>query len=459
MVGDRYNIKTISTFSKGRDGGRDAVANDVNIDLGGGNILTNQKLVVQAKHTEKESEIIDKKVYKSEKIEVEKLIQKRQLDIYVLVTNYKIPAGQSDKIVEYFEGAGAKNVVPVGKETLSQWLNDSPKLKNKVICQHPDLIDPKAEQSIQLLNQYREDLKKIIDVEAFRKAKEIVESDKGLVFITGDQGTGKTTVAKQLVVHLSDKYNFFHIINKNDFAKNWDTNQKHVFFMDNIDSDCMKEWRESEDAIEILIAEGSKFVFAGKTEVLGEPCCSLNKFHDRLCNAVINLSDPKFNLSKEKKQEMLKKHIEIGNNDNLIKEALLEVNTLSHAAEINCRCFPYVAKLLGRLPDSLKEFNVPVPTVYNKKFLNHFFDSVQTKLDQKSRSKPSMSSTSKRPRPKPPTTGSSADNEDNITGSIFESCESPTPNCPRSQPDDNGDGLKGQLTNSNFNCLKPVIFQ
>ena len=457
-MGDRFNIKTILIFSKGKDGGRDAVADGVNIDLGGGNILTNRNLVVQVKHTKKESEIIDKKVYEKEKMKVEKLVQKGQLDIYFLVTNYKIPAGQSDKIVEYFKGAGAKNVVPVGKETLSQWLNDSPVLKKKVICEHPDLIDPKVEQSIQILNQYREDLKKIIDVEAFTKAKEIVESEKGLVFITGDQGTGKTTVAKQLVVHLSAKYNFFPIINKNYFAKNWETNEKHVFLMDNIDTDYMKEWRESEDAIEILIREGSKFVFAGKTEVLEEPCCSLNTFHDRLCNAVINLSDPKFNLSKEKKQEMLKKHIEIGDNDDFINEALLEVNTLSHAAEINCRCFPYVAKLLGRLRVSFEEFNVPVPTVYNEKFLNHIFDSVQTKLDQKSSSKPSVPSTPKRPRPKTPTTGSFTDNEDNITGS-FESCESPPPKCPRLQPDDNGDGLKGLLTNNNFNCLKPVIFQ
>ena len=61
-MGDRFNIKTILTFSKGKDGGRDAVANGVNIDLGGGNILTNRNLVVQVKHTKKESEIIDKKV-------------------------------------------------------------------------------------------------------------------------------------------------------------------------------------------------------------------------------------------------------------------------------------------------------------------------------------------------------------------------------------------------------------
>ena len=388
--------------------------------------------------------------------------------------------------MEYFNDAGAKNVVPVGEETLSQWLNDSPELKRNVVRQHPKLINPNTGKSIQLRNQYREDLKKIIDVEAFEEAKKIVESDKGLVFITGDQGTGKTTVARQLVVHLSDEYNFFRITNKSDFDIKWDTNQKHVFFIDDIDSTHMIEWRKADVDIAIMIEQGSKFVFAGKTEILEEPCRSLNTFHERLYNAVINLPDPKFNLSKEKKQEILKKHIKMGDNGNLINEALLEVNTLSYAAEINCPCFPYVAYLLGRLPDSLEEFSVSVPTVYNEKFLNNFFHSVQTKVDQKSSSEPAMSSTAKRPRPKTPTIGSSADNEDNITGSSFESCESPSPKrprmqpddngdnitgssfkscespppkCPRPQPDDNGDGLKGLLTNNNFNCFKPVIFQ
>ena len=374
VVGDRFNIKTKLTFTEGRDGGQDAVANGVNIDLGGGNILTNQNLVVQVKHTGKESKKIAKWVYANEQIKVEK----GELITYILATNYKISAGQSDKIVQHFKAAGAKKVVPVGKETLSQWLNDSPELKKKVICQHPDLIGPKAEQSIQLLNQYREDLKKIIDVEAFRKAKEIVESDKGLVFITGDQGTGKTTVAKQLVVLLSAKYNFFHIINKTDFAKNWETNGKHVFFMDNIDFDYMKEWRKSEDEIEILIREGSKFVFAGKTEVLEKSCRSLNKFHDRLCNAVINLSDEQFNLSKEKKQEMLKKHIEMGDNDSSTKEALLKDDMVSYAAEINCPCFPLVASSLG-LRCRLEKFKAPVDAVYNQEFLDKFFILVQSK--------------------------------------------------------------------------------
>ena len=228
----------------------------MNIDLGGGNILRNQDLIVQVKHTgEDQSKTIPnhvrKKIFETEKKKVEKLVKENQLDTtYIMLTNYKLSAIQegkfnkcfnaaknvpakkgipakkgvrgkkgvraknakqnhSDELENCFKGAGAKHVLIIGKETLSQWLGDYPELQMKVIRYYPrghigDLMHcSKAVISNQMLERYREDLENITDVKAFTKAKEIVESDKGLVFITGVPGSGKTTVAKQLVVHLS----------------------------------------------------------------------------------------------------------------------------------------------------------------------------------------------------------------------------------------------------------------
>ena len=430
-MGARYNIKTLLTFSEGNDGGRDAAARGVDIDLGGGHILRNQNLVVQVKHTGKESETITdtirRNVFEKEKKKVEKLVKKNQLDTYIMFTNYKVPPLQEEKLVECFtdtKNVGAKNVFIVGKETLSQWLNDSPKLQKKVIrlyprCHLTDLTDcPKAVQSIQLLERYRKDLGKITDVEAFTKAKEIVESDKGLVFITGVPGSGKTTIAKQLIVQLFDKYKsftYYDITYPNNFDKYWIPDEKYIFFMDKMDSNSMNEWSKLEEKLKVAIEKGSKFVFAGNAVVLEEAHSSSNKFYDRLSNAAINLSDQQFNLSKDKKQEMLKKHIEMGDIVSSTKEALLKDDMVSHAAEINCPCFPLVAKSLGSR-DRLKQFNAAVPTVYNKEFLDQFSKWVQsTTVDSDSNSGSCASPTPKRrclqsePR-------STDNNGDNITG-------------------------------------------
>ena len=127
-----------------------------------------------------------------------------------MFTNYKVSALQNDKHVEWFtsKDVGAKNVIVIGEEILSQWLGDSRELQMQVLRYYPrgqirDLTDcPKALQSIQMLDQYREDLETFIHIKAFTKAKEIVESDKRLVFITGDPKSGKTIVARQLVVQV-----------------------------------------------------------------------------------------------------------------------------------------------------------------------------------------------------------------------------------------------------------------
>ena len=390
-----------SIFKKGKDGGQDAVAMRVNIDLGGGNILTNQNVIVQVKHTTNASA--------------------------------KLTDGtrKSDKLKKVFKDAGTKEVVVVGYETLSLWLNSSLELKNKVRRLYPAVVhttdlsnSARAVRSVQLLEVYKEDLKNTIHVKAFTKANEIMESAKGLVFITGVAGSGKTTVAKQLVVHLSQEYDFFDIINPDYFAENWIPNQKQVFFMDNIDSDDMNKWCKFEDKLKVAIEKGSKFVFASKSIVLEEARCALNKpghhvFYDRLYNAAINLSDEQFNLSKNKKQEMLKKHVEMGDNDSSTREALLKDDMVSHAAEINCPCFPLVAKSLGSR-DRLKQFNAVVPTVYNQEFLNQFFKWIQSRCES--------------PAPKCPRHESEPrSTADNITGSTSESCESPAPKRPRLQ--------------------------
>ena len=124
-----------SVFKKGKDGGQDAVATRVNIDLGGGNVLTNQNVVVQVKHTENESETFTNatrnRVFGKEKDKVKRLVDKNELDIYIIVTNYKLPIGQSVELKKLFKDAGAKEVVVVGYETLSLWLNRSDELQKK----------------------------------------------------------------------------------------------------------------------------------------------------------------------------------------------------------------------------------------------------------------------------------------------------------------------------------------
>ena len=417
----------------------------MNIDLGGENILTNQNVVVQVKHTTSPSALLTDTIretwFQKEKNEVKKLFAEYKFDIYIIFTNYKLPIDQSDKLKELCKDAGAKEVVVVGYETLSLWLNMSPELQRKVIHLYPrdhltDLANcTKALQSIQLLNQYREDLNNIIDVKAFTSAKEIVESDKSLVFITGPPGSGKTTVAKKLVVQLLEKFDsftYYEINFSHDFDEYWIPAKKYIFFMDNIDfhdNIDMNKWSKLEAKLKIAIEQGSKCVFAGRSVAFKE---ALKRSHHNkyLRNGAIDLSDEQLNLTKHEKQEILKKQVDMGDIDSLTKEALLKEDMLFHAAEMNSPCFPLVARSLGSR-DRLEQFNAPVPTVYNEEFVNQFFKWVQSTTED--------------------------------LDSSSDSSESPSPKCPRQETkpwstSDNSDNIRG-LLNNNFNCWKPTIFQ
>ena len=242
-------------------------------------------MVVQVKHTGKESETIADNIINDEKTKVKLLVGKKKLDTYIIFTNYEVSSDQEEAYIKNFTSieVGAKNVIVVGKEKLSQWLHDSLDLQLKVIRYYPramhitDLVDcPKAVQSIQLLKQYGEEEQYGNTITILNTAKEIVRQN-GFVFITGSPKCGKTIIARQLVVHLSKTYSFIEITFTHQFDDNWIPDKKQVFFMDNIDTDDVKKWYKLEDKLKIALKVGSKFVFSGKLEVLNE---KWSRFYD-----------------------------------------------------------------------------------------------------------------------------------------------------------------------------------
>ena len=122
---------------------------------------------------------------------------------------------------------------------------------------------------------------------------------------------------------------------------------------------------------------GNLMVFKEAQRVLKEPGHDL--FYDRLCDAAIDLSSQEFCLSEDKKQEMLKNRVNMGDNDDSTKAALLDKGMVSYAASIDCPCFPFVASSLG-CKRTLDKFKREVQSVYNEDFLDKFFNSVKPGL-------------------------------------------------------------------------------
>ena len=148
VLEDKYK-RPFHVYKGGRDGGIDAEASNIGF-------LTNEKIIVQVKHTSNESgtltESTRKSVFEKEKPKVEKLVKDNKLETYVIFTNYPLPASQAQHLKECFKEAGAKNVEVVGYETLCNWLNGSHTLEATLLARYP-VINPASIVNTTIHNQ------------------------------------------------------------------------------------------------------------------------------------------------------------------------------------------------------------------------------------------------------------------------------------------------------------------
>ena len=119
-------------------------------------MLSNEKIIVQVKHTSNKSETLKhgtrKSVFEKEKRKVKKLVKKNKLETYVIFTNYQLPAGQAQQFEKCFTEAGAKKVEVFGYETLCNLLNGSLILEAKLFTCYP-VINPASIVTININNK------------------------------------------------------------------------------------------------------------------------------------------------------------------------------------------------------------------------------------------------------------------------------------------------------------------
>ena len=386
------------SFGPGRDGGRDAVARRVNFDLGGGNVVSDKDVVVQVKHTTKVSANLDdglrKKVFEDEKGKVEKLVRAKKLDIYVIITNYGLPAGQEDKLVNMFKGVGAWEVIVIGKETLSQLIDNRPKLKQGVLQLYGIYCgDPAQLLNIRNAKQCEEQLKdqeskNYIETKALKNAGDVLRK-MGVVFVVGETGSGKTVILNQLALSLKDEYKPYKIISATAFEVLRDADQNMLFIVDDIfgktSVEGLQMWLKLEDQVSTAKNNGARFVVSSRLQLFEEANCrnAEEAFIKRLKECCVNLNEKDHQLGRDEKIEMLKQHISKGDNLDSTKEALLKDDILSHAAEISCTCFPHAACQLGSADHiaQLKKYDVPLSS-YDTNFLDDYFTMVQANCEQ-----------------------------------------------------------------------------
>ncbi len=113
------------------------------------------------------------------------MVKSGELDIYMAVTNYRVPAGQEVKMVEMFSCIGCQRVVVVGKESLTRWIRESRHLTKVVFSLYGIGGTPLRNLALYSAKGVKK-LKKNVQVMYLGIVEQLFNTGKGGVIETGE---------------------------------------------------------------------------------------------------------------------------------------------------------------------------------------------------------------------------------------------------------------------------------
>lgn len=203
------------TFKAGKDGGIDICSSEI----------SNIKVMIQAKHYigSKFSDL--KKVMNNEKEKVQNINPKN----YYLITSLKLSRNDEIEIIEIIGENFMKDISHIiSYEDINRFLDDSKNID--ILKKHYKLWF--SSTSVFTLIQYRdilfdeemfmseikEEIQKFVKTDFYEKALKILNKEN-LVIITGNPGSGKTTLSKMLILNYIAEGYKIKISNTNDISK------------------------------------------------------------------------------------------------------------------------------------------------------------------------------------------------------------------------------------------------
>src|SRR5262249_48649209 len=171
----------------------------------------NGRFVIQCKFTGKRDYVIRAADLTDEVEKVKRLVQKKRCDTYVLVTNAGLAGTGEEKIETLFKNAGAKHVLTLGADWLSQQIRDNKRLRMSVprvygLGDLGQILDERAySQARAILETMNEDLAKVVVTDAYRRAADALDKHS-FVLLVGEPAAGKTTIASMLAMAAIDQW-------------------------------------------------------------------------------------------------------------------------------------------------------------------------------------------------------------------------------------------------------------
>jgi hypothetical protein len=139
------------------------------------------RFVIQCKFTGKSDYVIKASDLTDEVEKAKRLVRKKRCDIYVLITNAGLSGTGDEEIETLFKNAGAKHVLTLGADWLSQQIRENKRLRMSVprvygLGDLSQILDERAySQARAILETMNEDLAKVVVTDAYRRAADALD--------------------------------------------------------------------------------------------------------------------------------------------------------------------------------------------------------------------------------------------------------------------------------------------
>ena len=347
--------QTVEIFLDGNDAGRDGAFQGTWTPKAG--LTFAGKFVIQCKFTARREHKLTRSDIADELTKAQKLVEKGQCDVYLLVTNAGITGASSAKIEEAFRAVGIKDVLILGATWICEKIESHSSLRMNVprlygLGDLSQIIDERRYKQTQaLLSELKPDLAKTVVTETYRHALRALQTH-GFVLLVGEPAAGKTTIASLLAMCAVDEWKseVFKLVTPQEVSTHWSTEESSrliwvddAFGVTQYESHLVMGWNRILDTVSTMIKRGHRVVMTSRDYIYNQARRELKRTSFPLFDESQVVIDVK-KLSLSEKEQILYNHLKLGDQDQAV---LRKLKPFLPTVALNERFIPETARRLG----------------------------------------------------------------------------------------------------------------
>ncbi len=272
--------QTFQTFAEGGDAGRDGAFHGKWKPKGGEEMRGS--FVVQCKFTAKAGAVLHAADLNDEIVKARRLARKGLARNYVLLTNATLRGPVEDELRSRFlRIRGIKEFAAYGGEWITQQIRENQRLRTLVprlygLGDLTEILDDRVyDQAKEILSWLGDELEKFVVTDSHHRSVQALRA-KGFVFLLGDPGSGKSTIAAALALAAADTWGcrVVKVRHADDFTSHWNPRDPNQFFwMDDAfgqrqyERERALEWNHALPHLSAALRRGARAIFTSRSYI------------------------------------------------------------------------------------------------------------------------------------------------------------------------------------------------